>query len=114
MDDVRRPKPLRVNLRGRLAADRQPRISWHPAWIAGGAALAVLAGIGLDRVSPGAGAVLFMVLRWLVALGWVVGLVMFWRLRDEGRLPVRWLVLIALAAVWFLARASIETHAALT
>lgn len=115
MADVRGRAPLRVDLRkGKEArrVPRVPRLSWPVMIVVALALLAVRIGIG--RISPGAGVGFELAIRWVVAAGWMVGVVLIWRHRDMPRMSLPWLVFVALGMAWFLGRAGYETYIALT
>ncbi len=115
MADVRGRAPLRMDLRNGKEArpvPRIPRVSWPVMILAGVVLLAVRLGIGW--LSPAAGLAFELALRWLVAAGWMIGVALIWRSQGRDWLPVRWMVLGALATAWFVGRAAYETYVALT
>ena len=115
MDDVRERARLRMDVRKGKEARRGPRVphvSWPAMILVAGVLLAVRMGLG--RISPGAGLAFELGLRWLVAAGGVISLGLIWRYRNDAEIPLRWLVLAAVAAAWFLWRAASETYAAVT
>jgi hypothetical protein len=116
MDDVRESARLRVNMRkGRAPADRTPMPRVPYVVIILVAVLLLAIRLGLGHVSPAAGVAFGLGLRWLLALGYVTGLVLVWRrVREGSEIPLRWMVFFVGVAAWFLVRAVLETYSALT
>ena len=112
MHAVRGPA-LQVDLRkGKEARRRRPLALTRPQLILTAIAfMAVM--VAIRRVSPAAAVVVELGLWWLVGLGALTAFGMLWKLRKDGVVSMRLLVLAIGLTLLFLARAAYETYRAI-
>lgn len=111
MGDQQRARRLEVNLR-----EERPR-AWRRLTQFRVVVLCALGliglSLGLDRMWPGAGKVMDLVVIWVFALGLLVVNVWGWWKGAWRELPAHWRVFLVVTTLWFLGRAVIETQEAL-